>query len=70
MVTAVFPDSSNAHDSWGEVYVKAGNEPRAIAENEAELLTLGADHRVPESALAQRRKNAQAQLKIFRSQRQ
>jgi CubicO group peptidase (beta-lactamase class C family) len=66
LVAAVFPDSSNAHDSLGEVYLKAGDKPHATAEYELVLRTLDADPRVPEAARASRRSHAEAQLAKLR----
>jgi len=63
----VFPESSNAHDSLGEAYLKTGDKPHAIAEYEQALRTLDADPRVPETAMRVQRSNAEAQLTKLRA---
>jgi CubicO group peptidase (beta-lactamase class C family) len=67
LIATVFPDSSNAHDSLGEAYLKAGDKPRAIAEYEQALRLLDADPRVPSGLRAVRRQHAQAQLAKLRA---
>jgi CubicO group peptidase (beta-lactamase class C family) len=67
LVAAVFPESSNAHDSLGEAYMKAGDKPHAIAEYEQALRTLDADPRVPEAIKKTRRTHAEEQLAKLRS---
>lgn len=67
LVATVFPESSNAHDSLGEAYMKTGDKPHAIAEYEQELRTLDADPRVPEPARRVQRSSAEAQLAKLRA---
>jgi CubicO group peptidase (beta-lactamase class C family) len=67
LIATVFPDSSNAHDSVGEAYMKAGDKPRAIAEYEEALRRLDADPRVPPDVKVVRRKHAEAQLAKLRA---
>jgi hypothetical protein len=67
LVATVFPDSSNAHDSLGEAYMVAGDEPHAIAEYEQMRRTLDADPRVPATARAARRTYAEQQLAKLRA---
>jgi hypothetical protein len=67
LIAIVFPDSSNAHDSLGEAYMKAGDKPRAIAEYEQALRLLDADPRLSPSVRAVGRQNAEAQLAKLRA---
>jgi Flp pilus assembly protein TadD len=67
LIATVFPDSSNAHDSLGEAYMKAGDKPRAIAEYEQALRLLDTDPRLSPSVRAVGRQNAEAQLAKLRA---
>jgi tetratricopeptide (TPR) repeat protein len=67
LIATVFPDSSNAHDSVGEAYMKAGDKPCAIAEYEEALRRLDADPRVPPDVKVVRPKHAEAQLAKLRA---
>ena len=67
LVATVFPQSSNAHDSLGEAYLKVGDKARAIAEYEQSLKLIDADSRVPAAEKATRRSHAQEQLAKLRA---
>lgn len=67
LIATVFPDSSNAHDSLGEAYMKAGDTARAIAEYEQALRLFDADPRVPPPLRVEWRKHAEEQLAKLRA---
>lgn len=67
LVATVFPDSSNAHDSLGEAYARAGDKPRAIAAYERALATLDADPRIPADGKRTQRSHAEADLGKLRA---
>jgi CubicO group peptidase (beta-lactamase class C family) len=66
LVATVFPESSNAHDSLGEAYVRTGDKPHAIEQYEEALRTLDADPRVPAQAKVNRRTHAEEELAKLR----
>ncbi len=68
LIATVFPDSSNAHDSLGEVYAKIGERALAIAEYEQSLKLLDANPQVPAAEKAVRRSNAEAQIAKLRAE--
>lgn len=67
LVTVVFPDSSNAHDSLGEAYMFTKDTSKAIAAYERALATLAADPRIAAAERPARRARAQAQLAELRA---
>jgi CubicO group peptidase (beta-lactamase class C family) len=67
LVATVFPESSNAHDSLGEAYMRTGDKQNAIAEYEKALATLDADPRIPADKKANARASAEKQLATLRA---
>ncbi|MFN0252561.1 MAG: serine hydrolase [Kofleriaceae bacterium] len=67
LIAAVFPESSNAHDSLGEAYMRTGDTANAIAEYEKAIATLDADPRIPAPAKATARANAEKHLASLRA---
>ncbi len=66
LVAATFPDSSNAHDSYGEALLRKGDKAGAIVEYELALKTLAADPRIPAGEKAARRDHGEEQLANLR----
>ena len=67
LIAAVFPESSNAHDSLGEAYAKIGERALAIAEYEQSLKLIDADPQIPAAEKMARRSSAQAQIAMLRA---
>ncbi len=67
LVATVFPESSNAHDSLGEVYALMGDKARAISAYEQSLKLLDGDQSVREEEKGARRSNAEEQLAKLRA---
>lgn len=61
-----FPDSANAHDSYGEALAKSGKSAEAIAEFERVLAVLAADARIPASDKPMFKKRAEDELAKLR----
>jgi hypothetical protein len=57
------PDSTNAYDSLGEAYLRAGDKAQAIAAYQQALATLARDKTTSASVKEDLRKNALAKLK-------
>ena len=67
LVATVFPQSSNAHDSLGEVYALVGDKAHAITAYEQSLKLLDSDLKVPEGEKSTRRSLAEKQLARLRA---
>jgi len=66
LISAAFPASSNAHDSYAEALMRANEKPTAIAEYEASIKTLDADPRIPAAKKPERKAHAEEQLVSLR----
>ncbi len=66
LISAVFPASSNAHDSYAEALMGAKDKVAAITEYEASIRTLDADPRIPAAEKPARKAHAEQQLAILR----
>jgi CubicO group peptidase (beta-lactamase class C family) len=66
LISAVFPASSNAHDSYAEALMRANDKPTAIAEYEASIKTLDADPHIPAAEKPERKAHAEEQLAILK----
>jgi hypothetical protein len=66
-VVAVFPESSNAYDSYGEALMAAGKKAEAIAAYETALAKLDADKSLDPATVPQRRKHGEDQLAKLRA---
>ena len=69
LIATVFPESTNAHDSLGEAYVRQGNTEGAIASYERALAVVDADRQIPDAEKGQWRDHASAQLAKLRARR-
>lgn len=67
LVATVFPESSTAQDSLGEVYALMGDKARAITAYEQSLQLLDRDRTVREDEKAARRSHAEEQLAKLRA---
>jgi CubicO group peptidase (beta-lactamase class C family) len=68
-IVAVFPDSSNAYDSYGEALLKKGDKAAAIAAYEKAIALLARDPRIPPAERPARRTHAESQLAKLRDPR-
>jgi CubicO group peptidase (beta-lactamase class C family) len=55
LVVTVFPDSSNAHDSYADALLHTGDKPHSLEEFQRAIDTIDADPRVPAGEKAKRR---------------
>lgn len=69
LIATVFPQSTNAHDSLADAYIRLGNTDGAIASYERALSVLDSDTQLSESEKAQWRGHASAQLAKLRAAR-
>ncbi|HUQ06997.1 MAG TPA: serine hydrolase [Kofleriaceae bacterium] len=68
-IIAVYPESSNAQDSYGEALMKKGDTAGAIAAYEKAIALLGIDKRIPIAERPARREHAESQLAKLRDPR-
>ena len=66
LISATFPASSNAHDSYAEAAMRANDKPTAIAEYEASIKTLDADPHIPAAEKPERKAHAEELLVTLR----
>jgi CubicO group peptidase (beta-lactamase class C family) len=65
-IIAVYPDSSNAQDSYGEALMKAGDKDGAIAAYEKSIALLERDPRIPAAERPACRAHAESQIAQLR----
>ena len=68
LISATFPDSSNAHDSYAEALMRSGDKAGAIVEYEAAIKTLDKDPRIPVEKRPPLVAHAEEMLVILRKQ--
>lgn len=66
LISATFPASSNAHDSYAEALMRSNDKAGAIAEYEAAIKTLDADPRIPADQKPARKAHAEELLVTLR----
>jgi CubicO group peptidase (beta-lactamase class C family) len=66
-IVAVYPESSNAYDSYGEALMVAGKKAEAIAAYETSLAKLDADQNLDADSKPARRKHGEQQLAKLRA---